>query len=389
MGNHRSGRRWSGISRPVLVTVLSVILVIAFAVVWIGLGDRIDEDSDSAASVCLEGPSEVVVRADPQLAPALATIAERYNATEPVVRDHCITVTVAPADARATLDALTAPEWDAEADGAFPAAWIPESSVWAAALREARPDAVQGVPESIASTPVRLAVEPAVAAAVGDELTWRNLPGLTVQNGLVPFGLTRSIRLSMPQTAQADAVALAGQAVAAATAESSGRLTAEQVQAPPVTGALNQLMLDDRDVGDTAQALAVIGDPATSGVPAVRAVPVTEQRLYVLTQGDETAKVTMVAPGGPTPLADFPVIVTGGGQAQAHWPLVIAELVAFAHEAEQTALLTDAGFHAGGSAPTAPATATVTFGEITDPLPVPDPAAAVAISAIVYPPATA
>lgn len=386
MGVHESGSTRQLISRPLLTAALTVLLVIALLLAWRGYGERIDDGAATAAT-CLEGDADVPVVADPALAPALAQIAERYNAARPMVRDHCVRVTVKPVDAKVMLDGLTGPDWDAQAYGAYPAAWVPESSIWSSALSTAAPATLAGTPESLVSSPVRLATEPALAAAAAGDLAWADLPALTRANSLGAFGRGSwgSIRMAMPQGAQSDATALAGQAVAAATVRTTGPLTAAQAASGEVVAAMNALVSAPPRVGDgsaeaAVEAIAGADDPATA---PVRAVPITEQRLYLLTKDDATAKVTPVAPKGATPAADYPAIRLGGPQIPEFAADAAAEFLVFARKPEQMKLLTLTGFRGPGPLPEA--TATVKFGDDSDPLPVPAPAAAVALNRIVLP----
>ncbi len=386
MGSHGTGGSRQLFSRQLLAAALSVILVVALFAAWKTFGDRLDDGSESAAR-CLEGTAAVPVAADPAIAPALQEIAKSFNATGPQVRDRCVTVEVRPVDARAMLDGLTAETWDAKAYGAFPGAWIPESSVWSAALQTAAPQTVAGASESLVSSPVLLATEPELAAAADGGISWAGLPALTAASSLARFGHDDwgSIRLAMPQGPQSDATSLAAQAVAAAAAKADGPLTTKQAESRAVRADLAQLMSAPPRVGDGSAEAAVKSIAATtdpSDAP-VRAVPITEQRLYLLTKDDAKAKVAAVAPAGATPVADYPVIALAGTRVQDYLSDATAEFLTFARKPEQIKLLTQAGFRGAGPLPSG--TATVSFAEVKDPLPAPEPAATVAVNAIVLP----
>lgn len=386
MGTHASGKTRQLVSRKLLASVLGVILVVALLLTWRGIGDRRD-DGSTTAQQCLEGKGLVALAVDPAIAPALQQIAADYNATGSIVRDHCVQVQVRPADARGILEGLIAENWDTQAHGAYPGAWIPESSVWSAALQVAAPDALAGGPESLVSSPVRLAVEPAIAEAAGGAISWADLPALTRANSLAAYGRSSwgSLRIAMPTGPQSDATSLAAQAVAAVTAEATGPLTAEQAASGPVTFAMNQLMSAPPRVGD-GSATAAVTEIAETTVPAtapVRAVPITEQRLYGLTKDDDKARVAAVAPQGPTPVADYPVIKLGGAQVPGYVADATAEFLTFARKPEQMKKLTETGFR--GTGPLPEPTATITFADVTDPLPVPEPQAVVTINKIILP----
>ena len=159
---------------------LALIMVAGLVTAWRQLGDRIDDEpAVAAADECLEGPAKASILADPGIAPALQKIAEDFNKTKPVIRDYCVTVEVRPADARATLEGLTATTWDTKTYGEFPAAWVPQSSIWAATLQTSKAEVFQGKPESLVSSPIRLAMEPEIAEAGANSIAWADLPAQT------------------------------------------------------------------------------------------------------------------------------------------------------------------------------------------------------------------
>ncbi|MBM7368942.1 substrate-binding domain-containing protein [Gordonia hydrophobica] len=387
MARHNSGERSRNfVSRPLIAVALVLILIAGAVTAWRQLGDEID-DQPATANPCLEGQATVSVLADPAVAPGLQKIAENFNKTSPTVRDHCITVVVRPADARATLEGLTAKTWDDQTYGAFPAAWVPQSSVWAASLQVSNAAVLQGNPESLVSSPVRLAMEPELAKAVDGDLSWSDLPAQTRPNSLAAFGERSwgSMRIAMPDGPQSDATALMTQAVAAATVPTEKSLTTRQVQSDSVVSAIDELLSAPPKVGNgsidaVVRAIAETTDPADA---PVRAVAVTEQQLYALTKDDAKARVADVTPKGRTPIADYPVIRLAGPAVPAHTSDAVAEFFTFARKPAQMEILTMSGFHGSGKLPDS--TPTVTFGEVTDPLPLPEPAASVAISKKVFP----
>lgn len=387
MAKHNSGGRGRNfVSRPLVAVALAVILVAGLITVWLQLGDRIDEQP-VAADPCLEGAATVSVLADPAVAPGLQRIAENYNKTRPAVRDHCITVEVRPADARATLEGLSAKTWDQRTYGAFPAAWVPQSSVWAASLQVAHAGLLQGNPESLVTSPVRLAMEPALAKAVDGRLAWADLPAQTRAASLDAFGLRTwgSMRIAMPDGPQSDATALLTQAVAAATASTTKPLTDAQVKSTDVQRAIDELLSAPPKVGDGSIDAAVrsIAETTDASDAPVRAVAVTEQQLYTITRDDKKARVAAVVPKGSTPVADYPVIRLSGQAVPPHVSDAVAEFFTFARKPVQMEILTRSGFH--GSGPLPESTATVAFGDVADQLPVPEAAASIAISRRVYP----
>lgn len=380
--------RGRGVSRGLVGALLAVVLVAAVVVVWFQLGDRIDRQGEQAAGNCVEGRSTVPIIADPDVADALNSIATEYTETGPVVRDHCVVVEVRPGDAKVTLDGLSG-TWDPVALGARPAAWVPQSSIWAADLMTARPDIVDGNPASLVSSPVVLATAPQLAEAFDGQLDWQQLPTLQQRDAsLGAFGLGSwgSIRLAMPVGAQSDATALAAQAVAMQVTRTMGTLTEQDANSPRVASSVEAMSSgapqspDGTPVG-AAREIAEASDPGES---PIHAVAITEQALYQLTREDTTPRLAEVIPGGPTPIADYPIIRLSGEDVAPEQTDAVAEFFEFVSQPEHLAVLTDLGFR--GDAPMPPKTATVTFPLTENPMPQPETAATVTINRLVYGP---
>ncbi|MET9198897.1 hypothetical protein [Gordonia sp. NPDC003585] len=396
MAHHRStgsggGIRSRGVSRGLVFALLSIILVAAIIVAWQHLGDRIDREADEAAGSCVEGRETVTIRTDADLAPGLTEIAANYAKTNPVVRDHCVTVTIRPdADAKITADAL-AGTWDDASMGTYPAAWIPQSSVWAANLSAVKPTAIEGTPRSLVTSPVVLAVSPAFNQQLGGKLDWSQLPTLQRRDAsLADVGLPGwgSLRMAMPTERQSDSSALAAQAVAAQVTRTTGALTTQDAASERVRFSV-QALLEGAPLspdGTPAGAARVIaegsGDPSST---RIHAVPITEQKLYQETRNDAQARLAELLPTGPTPVADYPVVRLTDDRVSDVATDTVADFVEFAAQPDQLRLLTALGFR--GDAPLPAATATVTFPRTPSPMPSPEPGAIVAINRLVYGPA--
>lgn len=368
--------------------MLSIILVGAVIVTWQHLGDLIDRKADEDAAACVEGRQDVTIRADADLAAGLTAIAENFAKTSPVVRDHCVSITIRPdADAKITADAL-AGTWDDASMGTYPAAWIPQSSVWAAELATRKPDAVEGSPRSLVTSPVVLAVSPEFNQTLGGNLDWSQLPTLQRRDAsLADVGLSGwgSLRMAMPTGQQADASALAAQAVAAQVMRTTGVLTTQDASSQRVTSSVEALLqgAPQSPDGTPAGAAKVIADGADDAAStSIHSVPITEQKLYQITRQDTTARVVELLPTGPTPIADYPVVRLAGDRVSDVATDTVAEFVAFAAQPDQLRLLTELGFR--GDAPMPPATASVTFPRTPDPMPNPENGAIVAINKLVY-----
>lgn len=384
MANHRKNRGPRGVSRSLIFTALAIILVAGAVTVWAQVGDLIDDQADDQAGRCVSGPAEVGIIADPAVSGALETVAQNFNDTEPVIRDFCITVSVRPADANVTLQGLL-DVWNTEAMGAAPAGWIPESSVWSNTLLAERPDVVDGAPKSLVSTPVVLATAAEMAELIGDDLDWADLPAQTRANSLAAFGVRSwgSLRIAMPVGPQSDATALAATALAAAVTDATGPLTERQAGSSQASTAIAALMDSSPAIpgGTVESAVSVVStDPRSA---SIRAVPITEQRLYLITRDDDPARAAAVRPNGPTPIADYPMIRLSGPNVDDTESAAVADFFTFAQQPEQRELLVALGFRAP-ELPSPPATATVDFPDIDDPMPTPQPAATVTVNTEVY-----
>lgn len=395
MAHHRSAdsrnsiaRR--GVSRGVVFALLAVVLVLGSVLAWSQIADRVAREGDEAAASCVEGAVTVTIAADPDVAPGLSAIAEGYTQSHPVVRDHCVTIAVRPTDAKVTLSALTG-SWDTASMGPYPAAWMPQSSVWAAELIVSKPDLVDGTPESIVTSPVVLATSVPLGEKARNSLDWGQLPTLQRRDdslddlGLPGWG---SLRMAMPREAQSDPSSLAAQAVAMRVTRTTGPLTAADASSPRVASSIRALTdsaprSPDGSPAGAATAIAEAPDPAKA---AIHAVPITEQRLYQLTKGDTQARLAEIMPLGPTPIADYPFMRLKGSQVPEYAAAAVSEFLTFAAQPDHLRALTLLGFR--GDAPLPAKTPTVTFPMTNDPMPDPENQAIVDINRLVYGPLT-
>ncbi|WP_280201659.1 substrate-binding domain-containing protein [Nocardia cyriacigeorgica] len=177
MGTHRSHSRSRGISKGPVIAVVAVLLLVGAVFGWFQLRDRSSSDSSAAAAECVEGDTVLNVTVDPSIEAPVRTIADRYNATEPIVGDHCVTVAVQGRPASAVVATFTAnAPWD-PALGPQPALWIPESMRQIESVRV--PGLIQGTPAPVAVTPIALAVPGELGAALQRAgIAWADLPRL-------------------------------------------------------------------------------------------------------------------------------------------------------------------------------------------------------------------
>lgn len=361
MGQHRGESRARGISKGPLIVLGLVVVLVLGVLGWIQLRDRINDQGVAAAGACVEGESVLAVAADPDIAPQLQTLADKYTATAPVIRDQCVSVTVTAVASDTVRNALSAgPDgpWDAAAFGPRPALWIPSSSH--SVKQVSATGVISGEARPLATSPVVLAVRTAFANAPGTAaLDWKDLPSLqTGRDSLATLGLPGwgSLGLALPVGAGAESTEMAVEAVAAAvTGSSTGPVTEEQARSMPVTSALTDLALGyEASTGtkpattrEALTALAEQGDPATS---AIHAVATTEQQVYQALRDAPGADITATMPKGPTPVADHPAAVLAGPSVDETQSRAAAQFAEFVRRPEQAQVLADAGFRVEGLA---------------------------------------
>ncbi|MGW5151478.1 substrate-binding domain-containing protein [Rhodococcus koreensis] len=361
MGQHRGESRARGISKGPLIVLGLVVVLVLGVLGWFQLRDRINDQGAAAAGACVEGESVLAVAADPDIAPQLQTLADRYTETAPVIRDQCVSVTVTAVASDTVRDALSAgPDgpWDAATFGPRPALWIPSSSH--SVKQVSATGVISGEARPLATSPVVLAVRTAFANAPGTAaLDWKDLPSLqTGRDSLATLGLPGwgSLGLALPVGPGAESTEMAVEAVAAAvTGSSTGPVTEEQARSVPVTSALTDLALGyEASTGtkpattrEALTALAAQGDPATS---AIHAVATTEQQVYQALRDAPGADITATMPKGPTPVADHPAAVLAGPSVDETQSRAAAQFAEFVRRPEQAQVLADAGFRVEGLA---------------------------------------
>lgn len=385
MGEHRRAGGRRGVSRGLLVLAIAVVVVVALGFLWVLLGDRINEQGKDAAARCVEGDLSVSIVSDPGLAVPLKAVADKYNKTRPTERDRCITIEVRPGDAKVTLDGLTG-DWDTASRGQFPAAWIPQSSVWSSQLIAARPDVVDGSPSSLVTSPVVLAIPAAAAEAMDGDVGWIELPTLQRSTkamddlGLRGWG---ELKMAMPVGPQSDATMLAAQAIATEVSRTpSGPLSPEDAASPLVSSTLRAMLASApaTDLGSSESGVRTLQQQADPATGSIHAVPITEQQLYAITKDDANSAVVALFPSGPTPMADFPVVEMTGDQVDAAQRDAVGAFIDYVHDPEQISTITSLGFRGAGQLP--PATSTVTFPVTPTPMPMPSPEAQNAITEV-------
>ncbi|MDN4518760.1 MULTISPECIES: vWA domain-containing protein [Mycolicibacterium] len=367
-GSHRAvtpGRR--KVSLGVIVALVAVVVVVATVIVWRFVGDALSGRSDVAAARCVEGEVAVAVVADPAIAEPVAALAERYNETAAPVGDRCVKVGVKSADSDQVLNGFSG-QWPGDL-GERPALWIPASSVSGARLEAATGAETVSDSRSLVTSPVVLAVAPALKDALGQQ-NWGTLPRLqTDPAALDGLGLQGwgGLRLALPLGDDSDASYLAAEAIAAAAAPSGAPASAG-------LGAVSTVMsgapeLADPNAGTAIDALVGAADQAAA---PVHAVVTTEQRVFQRASSlpDSKDKLAAWIPPGPTATADFPTVLLAGDWLSQEQVTAASEFARFMRKPEQLGELAKAGFRVEGTAP--PASDVVDFAPVSAPLEVGD-----------------
>ncbi|TCO53422.1 substrate-binding domain-containing protein [Actinocrispum wychmicini] len=320
MGRHRALERVRhGVAKW---PILAIVLVALVALGWVGVTwvNSVQERRASAQShTCPAGESVLQLAVSPSVATPVQDAAKRWNALDTVVYDHCGHVAVTALDTRAVFDGMTA-GWD-PVSGPTPQAWLPDSSFWVNRLSAVDNTLVTSAPESIATSPVVLAVPQEAEKPMngGDSFLFGDLAALTsAPNGWARYGRPEWGRftVAMPDPIDNTASGLAIQcAIAGASPLRAGPVTVDMLTLPAVQQNLAQLAASrpDRVPGTTLDALTALGSAGKVQNAPFSAVPVTEVDLYRRNLGLDgkpapAKPLYEVAARGPSPAADFPFV---------------------------------------------------------------------------------
>jgi Ca-activated chloride channel family protein len=333
MSRHRTLRTRvrRGIAGWPVVVIGVVALVVLGVLGWSYLGGVIERRAAAEAGDCAEGEAALRIASTPSAADAVRDVAKAWSATRPVVYDHCIRVEVQSIDSEVVLEGLTQ-GWDEGELGARPHAWITDSTLWVNRLGAQDHALLGAAPQSIAASPVVLALpeEGATAVQASAGFRWTDLPGVTSSpGGWDRFGQAAwgPFKVAMPDPTINAATAMAIQsALAGASPEGKGPVTTEMLNLDPVKGTMASLVAAKpaQTPATTWEAMSLLADKPTVNGAGFSAVPVFEVDLYRHNTGKDAGTAPLkplfgVTPGGPTPVADFPFVALAGdwvGEAQ-------------------------------------------------------------------------
>lgn len=313
--------------------MVALLLLVVAVFAWFRFQDRAADRDSAAAAECVEGEAVVDVTVDPDIEAPVRAVAEKYNATEPIVRDHCVRVSVLARPSAAIAEAFRAGgAWDEGVLGPQPVLWIPDSSRSVEYMRV--PGLIAGEPSPIASTPIALGVPEQLHAALTlAQVAWADLArfqqGTLDELGLSGWG---GLGLALPGGDASLAVAMS----VAAAVSGEEPLTESGASSGQAVAAVSGLAVGAPESTDVASALAAAGG-AGSGVHAVAA---TEQQI--------AGQPGLIAyrPVGTTVYADHPAALMSGPWVDQTANLAAGMFIDYLRHPQQAQFFSSAGFTA-------------------------------------------
>lgn len=308
------------IARWPLVVLAFVILLALGGLAWMWVGGALNARNQAQAHACDDGPMAVQVAAAPAIAVATRTAAEAYNAQQVVVADHCVQIQVSAVGPTQVLAGLTG-SWDSTKYGPKPQAWVADSSLWTNQLAAQHGALIADVVQSVATSPIVLAMPPDAAKAVSAtaQLAWTSLPNLLASaTGWATLGQPSwgAFTVDLPNPATNPASELALEAM---VDPGSTPLPAAVLASAPVAGAISTVATKQPVTlpSDTLTALITLARSAgVQGAP-YSAVPVPEVSLYERNLGTDGVPkpqnvLDEVRLTGAGPSLDFPYVPLAG-----------------------------------------------------------------------------
>ncbi|WP_237302594.1 substrate-binding and VWA domain-containing protein [Streptomyces sp. S063] len=292
----------------------------------------------SFSESCEDSAVHLSVVASPDIAPAVRSIAEQARAGDVKADGHCLVVDVLARDSHKVADVLAA--GDTEPDFQV---WLPDSDLW---LERAK-GLGQGIPvspsDSVASSPVALAMVPSASRALGwprKTYTWAELVAGALGSDRVRLGAAD------PARSATGLLALAG--IGASSARQGGDSDTRVAQTAKV---LAERMSDgDAQVLET---LARSTSGAEEGHPKRnQAVLISEQAAFAHNaEATGTGKLDLFYPEDGTPLLDYPYTLVNEARLSTAESRAALRFMNLLGDREARATFAEHGFRAGdGSA---------------------------------------
>ncbi|MGW1298111.1 substrate-binding and VWA domain-containing protein [Streptomyces sp. NPDC002533] len=288
----------------------------------------------SFSESCEDSAVHLSVVASPDIAPAVRSIAERAAADEVKADGHCLAVEVLARDSHKVAEVLAA--GDTEPDFQV---WLPDSDLWlerAKGLGEGTPVSPS---DSVASSPVALAMVPSASRALGwprKTYTWAELVAGTLGSDRVRLGAAD------PARSATGLLALAG--IGASSARQGGDSDTRVAQTAKV---LAERMSDgDAQVLET---LARSTSGAEEGNPKRnQAVLISEQAAFAHNaEATGAGKLDLFYPEDGTPLLDYPYTLVNEPRLSTAESRAALRFMNLLGDREARATFAEHGFRAG------------------------------------------
>lgn len=356
---------------PLIVAAAVGLLAIVAVRVLMSSGDDGGARSDGSAPFhAREGCTTLVLAASSEKAALLSQISADYTAADRRVDGACFDVKVDTV-ASGTAEAGLAKGWDERVDGERPDIWSPAASTWVGLLQEDlsrrdRADLVPATVESVARTPLVLAMPRPMAEALGwpdkpigwsDVLRLANDPRGWASHGHPEWGSFK-LGKTNPTISTSGLAATVG-AFVAATGTSSD-LTEAKLRDPKVQRFVGDVERSVVHYGDTTLTFLSNlqrADDAGTGLGYVSAVAVEEKSVLDYNAGNPTGnpatlgqhnapRVPLVAvyPKEGTLYSDNPYVVLDAPWVGADKRAGAQDFFAYLRGADVQKRFTDAGF---------------------------------------------
>ncbi|OCC08162.1 substrate-binding and VWA domain-containing protein [Streptomyces sp. PTY087I2] len=292
----------------------------------------------SFSESCEDSAVHLSVAASPDIAPAVRSIAERAAADEVKADGHCLAVEVLARDSHKVAEVLAA----GDTDPGFQV-WLPDSDLWLERAKGLGDGTPVSPSDSVASSPVALAMVPSASRALGwprKTYTWAELVAATLGSDRVRLGAAD------PARSATGLLALAG--IGASSARQGGDSDTRVAQTAKV---LAERMSDgDAQVLET---LARSTSGAEEGNPKRnQAVLISEQAAFAHNaEATGAGKLDLFYPEDGTPLLDYPYTLVNEPRLSTAESRAALRFMNLLGDREARATFAEHGFRAGdGSA---------------------------------------
>ncbi len=369
MGRHRAGPYDSGYHAPVpdrphrkrrwpIAAFVAVLLIAAGWLGWTWTHDNVTHRTAASPGTCRSGNESIQVAVTPSIAEAVGRVASDWARTNPVVADRCVTVAVSALDARSVLAGLLH-GWNVDQLGPKPDAWIADSTLWTDQLATA---AVGDPPQSVATSPIVLALPPDAAKAViaTGAPTFAALPGVVGEaDGWSAFGQPNwgPFTIALPDPSANAATTLALEAMLdPVTSQGQPQIDQDLLSSANVVQELAALAGSQPSPPTTSshQALVSLGGADGIAHAPFGAVPVAEVDLYERNLGIDgdlrpLNVLDEVRLAGGTPFLDYPFTPLAGSWIDTNLVQAAESFRDFLLTAPEQAQLARSGFRVGDS----------------------------------------